>query len=145
MNSTIQCLRAIPELHAALNAYEGNPPAGGQARLTTEMRRLYQSMSQTTERMIPALFLQQLRTVAPQFAEQRPGQGYAQQGRTNKPLLCAKIFIDPESDAEECLGSILSSLRGASLAVPANDTSPAVNLIDKYIMGDMETEYDPLF
>ncbi|PVG00083.1 cysteine proteinase [Serendipita vermifera] len=122
MNSTIQCLRAIPELHTALDAYEGSAVGGGQGQLTTEMRRLYQSMRQTTERMIPALFLQRLRTVAPQFAEQRPGQGYAQQ------------------DAEECLGSILSSLRGASLAVPAKDTSPAVDLVEKYIMGEMETE-----
>lgn len=90
--------------------------------LTAEMRRLYQAMGQTTERMIPVVFLQKLRVVAPQFAEQRPGQGYAQQ------------------DAEECLGSILNSLRQSSLNVPAGVDSAPGGLVEKYLMGEMTTE-----
>jgi hypothetical protein len=80
MNSTVQVLRAIPELNTALDAYSPSPQAGQNGMLTAEMRRLYQNMGQTTEKIIPAMFLQRLRVVNPQFAEQRPGQGYAQQG-----------------------------------------------------------------
>lgn len=80
MNSTVQVLRAIPELSVALNSYSPTPQAGQNGVLASEMRRLYQNMGQTTEKVIPALFLQRLRVVNPQFAEQRPGQGFAQQG-----------------------------------------------------------------
>lgn len=80
MNSTVQALRAIPELQAALDSYQPNTQAGPTNALTSEMRRLYQNMSQTTDTIIPLMFLQRLRTVNPQFAEQRPGQGFAQQG-----------------------------------------------------------------
>jgi len=123
MNSTVQCLRTIPELQSALQAYTPSDQSGANGQLTAEMRRLYTAMGQTTERMIPAVFLQRLRIVAPQFAEQRPGQGYAQQ------------------DAEECLGSILNSLRQSSLNVPAQlDSTPGEGLVEKYLMGEMTTE-----
>ncbi|KAG8830802.1 deubiquitinating enzyme [Serendipita sp. 399] len=122
MNSTLQCLRTIPELEAALNRFTAGPPSGPSVALTSELRRLYEGMGQTTERMVPALFLQKLRVVAPQFAEQRPGQGYAQQ------------------DAEECLGSILSALRESHLKVQSDDSQPA-EFVEKYIMGEMMTEH----
>jgi hypothetical protein len=104
------------------------------------MRRLYQSMGQTTERMIPALFLQRLRVVAPQFAEQRPGQGYAQQGRRD-PTPCPIQPTHLAKDAEECLGSILNSLRQSSLNVPAESDSTPGGLVEKYLMGEMTTEF----
>ncbi|CCA66487.1 related to ubiquitin-specific protease [Serendipita indica DSM 11827] len=124
MNSTLQVLRTIPELNPALEQFTQTSQGGLGATLTAEMRRLYQSMNQTTDKMIPAVFLQRLRMVAPQFAEQRPGQGFAQQ------------------DAEECLTSILNALRESSLVVPPNgngEGSPK-NLVENYIMGEMTTE-----
>ncbi|SRR5258706_1780581 len=80
-----QALRAIPELQPALNSFTSAPgPAGG---LTAEMRKLYEGMNQTTEKFMPAIFLERLRQFAPQFAEFRLGQGYAQQGgRIYSPL-----------------------------------------------------------
>lgn len=80
MNSTVQFLRAIPELQAALNTFSSDTQANHDGHLTREMGNLFQNMGQTTERFIPVMFLQRLRLVAPQFAEQRPGIGYAQQG-----------------------------------------------------------------
>ena len=74
-----QALRAIPELQPALNSFSSAPGAAGG--LTAEMRRLYQNMNQTTEKFMPAIFIERLRQFAPQFAEFRPGQGYAQQGK----------------------------------------------------------------
>ncbi|KAG8838308.1 deubiquitinating enzyme [Serendipita sp. 400] len=123
MNSTLQCLRTIPELEIALRRFTATPQSGPNGMLTTELRRLYEAMSQTTDKMIPAIFLQKLRVVAPQFAEQRPGQGYAQQ------------------DAEECLGSILTAMRDSHLKVHTSDDSPPAELVEKYIMGEMTTEH----
>jgi ubiquitin carboxyl-terminal hydrolase 14 len=140
MNSTIQCLRTIPELQTALQAYSPGDQSDTNRQLTAEMRRLYQSMGQTTERMIPALFLQRLRVVAPQFAEQRPGQGYAQQGRRHPTPYPIQPTHLP-TDAEECLGSILNSLRQSSLNVPAELDSTPGGLVEKYLMGEMTTEF----
>lgn len=140
MNSTLQVLRTIPELHNALGSYAPSSQSSPDSRLTTEMHRLYHSMGKTTERMIPALFLQSLRTVAPQFAEQRPGQGYAQQGSPLILYLVNSFLLICELDAEECLGSILNSLRQSSLTVP-DGTGPPKSLVEKYLMGEMTTEY----
>lgn len=140
MNSTIQCLRTIPELQTALQGYSPGDQSDANRQLTAEMRRLYQSMGQTTERMIPALFLQRLRAVAPQFAERRPGQGFAQQGRRG-PTPYPVQPTNPPKDAEECLGSILNSLRQSSLNVPAELDSAPGGLVEKYLMGEMTTEF----
>lgn len=87
-----QALRAIPELQPALNSFTSAPgPAGG---LTAEMRKLYEGMNQTTEKFMPAIFLERLRQFAPQFAEFRPGQGYAQQGRRTYNRLRHNGFSD---------------------------------------------------
>jgi len=87
--------------------------------LTAEMRKLYESMNQTTEKFMPAIFLERLRQFAPQFAEFRPGQGYAQQ------------------DAEECLGAIFQSLRDSHVIVPATGGNVP---FEKYVMGEMTKE-----
>ncbi|GAA6018668.1 hypothetical protein JCM11491_001253 [Sporobolomyces phaffii] len=79
MNSTVQVLRAIPELQASLNS---SRVAGAQAdaQLTNSLRDLYQNMSKTTEGFPPFAFLNMLRQFAPQFAERSRQTGqYAQQ------------------------------------------------------------------
>lgn len=141
MNSTLQCLRTVPELQTALRAYNPDGQLDANRQLTAEMRRLYQGMGQTTERMIPVTFLQRLRIISPQFAEQRPGQGYAQQGtQIHRPAFICSVFSSSSTDAEECLGSILNSLRQSSLSVPAQANSASGGLVEKYLMGEMTTE-----
>lgn len=77
MNSTVQVLRAVPELHTALGSFTGRGDMNKD--LVSTMRDLYRTMGQTTEGIPPIAFLQLLRQVAPQFAETRQGH-YAQQG-----------------------------------------------------------------
>ena len=57
MNSTLQCLKAVPELKEALAAYV---PAGGfkEAALTRELGRLYKSMDSNTDAVTPMEFVQ---------------------------------------------------------------------------------------
>lgn len=49
------------------------------------------------------------------------------------------------TDAEECLGSIINSLRQSSLNVPAETDSAPGGLVEKYLMGEMTTECVCLF
>lgn len=82
MNASLQALRSIPELKTALTSHTPNSTtsSAGDARLTTQLRSLFNGMDQTTEAIPPYMFLQTLRTIAPQFAEQSQHGGYAQQG-----------------------------------------------------------------
>lgn len=113
MNATVQALRAIPELQAALNAYvfsfhvlhttmftQSHLPACRSTpsdTLPRSLRDLYNTMSNTTDGVTPFSFLQMLRQAAPQFAERARGSkggngildmgGYAQQGEFFSLLL----------------------------------------------------------
>jgi ubiquitin carboxyl-terminal hydrolase 14 len=130
-----QALRAIPELQPALNSFTSAPGVAGG--LTAEMRKLYTNMNQTTEKFMPAVFLERLRQFAPQFAEFRPGQGYAQQGERTPSVNKPKASLISSLDAEECLGAIFQSLRDSHVAVPA--TSGSIPF-EKYVMGEMTKE-----
>lgn len=93
MNSTIQVLRAIPELQDALSlprsANSSVQPSASQ--LTNQLANLYKSLSSTTEGYQPITFWQALRQHVPQFQEMRNGQ-------------------PAQQDAEEAWSSILSCL-----------------------------------
>ncbi|KDN47985.1 cysteine proteinase [Tilletiaria anomala UBC 951] len=139
LNSTLQVLRAIPELHIALGNFKASiGGADGESNLTASLRDLFKSMNQTTEAFHPFAFLTILRQVAPQFAEMsRPspggvGGGYAQQ------------------DAEEVWIRIINALQNAlpGLPPPSSD-SPAVStsvvttstaarkFVQQYMTGEM--------
>lgn len=126
LNSTLQALRAIPELNNALVKYE--PPRAGatgvmpQLDLTRQLRDLYKYMSETQEAYNPLAFLAALRRAFPQFAERsRTGEGYAQQ------------------DAEEAWSQIVSQLRQNLRVKDAPDSGDA-SFIDKYMAGEFTSE-----
>ncbi|KZP33186.1 cysteine proteinase [Athelia psychrophila] len=117
MNATVQSLRAIPELQAALLV----PHASNTSSpLPKSLSTLYANMARTTESVVPLAFLSTLRQVVPRFGEidRRGGQaGYAQQ------------------DAEECWGEITNSLREVPLEVGGGK-----KFIEAYLMGQMIRE-----
>lgn len=122
LNSTLQTLRAIPELQDSLVKYEYNSQDGtgalggmSQFDVTTQLKKLYKSMGETQQSFAPFTFIQALRQAYPQFAERsRTGEGFAQQ------------------DAEEAWTNILSQVRN-SLQVKDKDGSSAVSWVDKYM------------
>ncbi|KAK8067834.1 hypothetical protein PG996_006946 [Apiospora saccharicola] len=123
LNSTLQTLRAVPELQDALVKYEPSASGGGgfggitQLDLTRQLRDLYKNMSQTQEPYTPHGFLNALRSAFPQFAEQsRTGHGYAQQ------------------DAEEAWSQIVSQLR-QKLKVKEAPDAPEAPFVDNYMAG----------
>ncbi|GAA5962266.1 hypothetical protein JCM8115_004272 [Rhodotorula mucilaginosa] len=114
MNSTVQVLRAIPELQSALNSSQA-PASVPDAQLTRQLRDLYQSMERTTEAFPPLSFLNMLRQYAPQFAERSRQTGqYAQQ------------------DAQEAWGAILQAAKSSAL------TAEGGNFVEKSLTGEFE-------
>ncbi|KAL6721914.1 deubiquitinating enzyme [Lecanora helva] len=146
MNSTLQTLRAVPELQDQLLQYTGTGAGSsrgvdlsqyglpnsfaGSADITSSLRDLYKQMSETQEGFPPLMFLNALQTTFPQFAEKsKTGHGYAQQ------------------DAEEAWTQIISQLRqklkikdtpatsGSSSLSEGATTSNDISFIDKYLAG----------
>ncbi|KAI9737919.1 MAG: deubiquitinating enzyme [Cirrosporium novae-zelandiae] len=150
LNSTLQALRAVPELQQELMKYKPSPsdgPSGasilGDLRnsglgglgasmdLTESLRDLYKQMSETQEGFPPMMFLNALRSAFPQFAQKsRTGHGYAQQ------------------DAEEAWTNIITQLRqklkvkstsqGASGSA-SSDSQKDISFIDKYLAGRFDS------
>ncbi|KAK8251868.1 ubiquitin C-terminal hydrolase-like protein [Phyllosticta capitalensis] len=138
MNSTLQTLKAIPELQEELSRYKASGSGsagpsdlrsfglgglGASADLTEALRDLFKQMSETQQGFPPMMFLNALRTAFPQFAQQsRDGRGYAQQ------------------DAEEAWSQIVTQLR-QKLKTKEGDAGD-VSFIDKYMSGKFETHME---
>ncbi|WEW56725.1 deubiquitinating enzyme [Emydomyces testavorans] len=134
LNSTLQTLRALPELQEELLNYKApRPPpvsifstGATTTDLTASLRDLYKEMSETQEGFPPMVFLNALRSVFPQFAQKaRDGRGYAQQ------------------DAEEAWSQIVSQLR-QKLVIKDKDSDvqgagKETSFIDKYLSGRFDT------
>ena len=144
MNSTLQTLRAVPELQEQLLKYKGSnsgssrgfdpsqfglpgSSSSSSVDLASSLRDLYKQMSDTQEGFPPLMFLHALQTVYPQFAERaKTGHGYAQQ------------------DAEEAWTQILSQLRtklklkddsSSSSSSEPRPSAADVSFVDRYLAG----------
>ena len=85
MNSTLQCLRAVPELRDSLKQTQAQDLAGA-------LNSTYAQLDASTKPIEPATFVATLRSAFPQFAQRGRGGGFAQQ------------------DAEELYSSLLATL-----------------------------------
>ncbi|KAL4904692.1 hypothetical protein BDW74DRAFT_27700 [Aspergillus multicolor] len=139
LNSTLQTLRSVPELLEELHRYRPsrNAPAsnlsslsdlgigglGASMDLTSSLKDLFKQMAETQEGFPPIMFLNALRNVYPQFAQQdRNGHGYAQQ------------------DAEEAWSQIVTHLR-QKLVIKDGEGESAneVSFVEKYMGGRFES------
>lgn len=138
LNSTIQTLRGLPELQEELLKYKPNNSAnqslsslsnfglGGienSGDLAASLGDLFKQMSQTQDGVPPFVFLNALRNVYPQFAQQdRNGHGYAQQ------------------DAEEAWSQIVNQLRVKLTISDGNGESASqTSFVDKYMAGQFSS------
>ncbi|KAF3911231.1 hypothetical protein ABW20_dc0108680 [Dactylellina cionopaga] len=136
MNSTLQTLRSVPELHQVLESYRSDGGSSGRSSLfsslargsstdlTGSLRDLFQQMGDTTEGFPPLKFVNSLRLAFPQF-DQKDRQGhYAQQ------------------DAEECYSQILTTLRQTltdSSRGAENEEKDVGKFIEAYFAGKMKS------
>lgn len=124
LNSTLQVLRAIPELQDSLSHYEFQNHPGGQNLLNTssmnditaQLKALFIQMGKTTEDFAPMMFLRALRETFPQFNERsRTGHGFAQQ------------------DAEEAWSNILSQIRSKLKISAESGSQAAPSWVDRHM------------
>ncbi|SNX83511.1 related to ubiquitin-specific protease [Melanopsichium pennsylvanicum] len=122
LNSTLQVLRAIPELQTALGQFDGGlGGVDGEKNLTAALRDLYKNLSQTTEPFPPFAFLTILRQMAPQFAEMsRDGNTFAQQ--------------DAEEVWVRIIQALQNSLNGLSPQAAADSSR---KFVEQYLTGHM--------
>ncbi|KAI9268117.1 hypothetical protein BDA99DRAFT_356387 [Phascolomyces articulosus] len=119
MNSTLQCLRVMPELHTALDKYEGGlANVDNRGNLTASLRNLFKDLGRNSEGFPPLVFWQMLRQVFPQFSQ--TGQG----------------GVPMQQDAEECWSELISVLKAK---LPKDDTT-GHNFIEQYMTGEMQSE-----
>ena len=146
LNSTLQALRSVPELQDELSKYSASGSGsssnalaysqfglgglGGSVDLAASLRDLYKQMSETQEGFPPLMFLNNLRTAFPQFAQKsKSGRGYAQQ------------------DAEEVWSQIVSQLReklkikddSSKGDAPSSTSSAEISFVDRYLAGRFES------
>ncbi|KAK9761803.1 deubiquitinating enzyme [Basidiobolus ranarum] len=118
MNSTLQCLRVMPELKESLNQFNGNVVGGVDPsnNLVASLRDLFKQLDQSGDSIAPLVFLQMLRTVYPKFSQQEAGGIFMQQ------------------DAEECWTSLVSVLKEK-----LGSSTDAQNFVDQYMYGEFTT------
>lgn len=94
MNSTVQCLYAVPELKSALQSYTATGGSlDSNSKLTEAAKGLFSDLTRSAQAVHPLRFLLMLRERFPQFGEtNRQGQ-YSQQ------------------DAEECWTQLVYTLK----------------------------------
>jgi ubiquitin carboxyl-terminal hydrolase 14 len=122
MNSTLQCLRAITPLKDALNNHMRTAQLshGGDVTkiLPLALGKLFKDLDVSPDAVTPMQFTHAFRTAFPQFAQKSPQGQFMQQ------------------DAEECLGSLFTTLGNELKAVP--DGLAGNNTIDALFGGDMQ-------
>lgn len=127
MNSTLQCLRKIPELREGLKALPAAAPPGDvDKQMAVEARNLFRAMDSAKDAQPPFSFLTKLHSKYPQFAEKGEHGGLMQH------------------DAEECWNAVLMSF---ARSVPRSDAgagdvpSQENSLISELFQGVMETRF----
>lgn len=102
MNSTLECVRFVPELRSALTEWRGpSGPAAADATVavTGELKGLMVELENSVEPVRPLRFLARLRQAFPQFAE------------------IGRNGIPKQQDAEEFMGGLMTCL-GNALTTP---------------------------
>jgi len=115
MNSTLQCLRFVPELRSKLAAR----PA--EVDVTASLATTYAKLDASTRAVAPAQFVHALRTTFPQFAQRGRSGGFAQQ------------------DAEELYSSLLAEL-ARGLGDAAVDDLFGLDLVETLACDESEAE-----
>lgn len=126
MNSTLQCLRAVPELRTALNDLQSTTPAmrDGNTWLATSLAQSFNEIDSVAESYPPVGFVTALRRTYPQFDEvDQRSMGHKQQ------------------DADELYNNVMTSLSNV-LTKPTSDVdiSGTGNVVDALFQIRYETK-----
>lgn len=130
LNSTIQCLKAVPELKEALKTFfekltmtDMNSRNASSHSITASLGSLYKEMEEGSV-VTPFLFVQVFRTTFPRFAIKSQGGDFQQQ------------------DASECWTELIRMLQEqlpAKKDPASNENSPYKSLISQFFGGTFES------
>lgn len=98
LNSTLQAIRAIPEVHQALTEFTPSSSSSSfvpESRVANSLKNLFITIDNTPNAVPPLEVISNLRILAPQFAERDQRGQYAQQ------------------DADEAWTQLVQALRAA--------------------------------
>lgn len=111
MNSTLQCLYAVPELRQALQEYPAAASSlDSNSKLTEAAKGLFADLNRSAQAVHPLRFLLMLRERFPQFGEQNRQGQYSQQ------------------DAEECWTQLVYTLKETVKVSLCHSTANAVHI-----------------
>ncbi|XP_028329143.1 ubiquitin carboxyl-terminal hydrolase 14 [Gouania willdenowi] len=137
MNATVQCLRSVPELKAALRRYSGALRSSGanapSQYITAALRDLYETMEKTSSSLPPIILLQFLHMAFPQFAEKGDQGQYLQQD-ANECWLQMMRVLQQKLEPLESETSMETQPEGG-----AASSSEKKNFIDQYFGVEFET------
>jgi len=123
MNSTLQCLRAVPELRTSLRGVMSNsggqPSANPSNAFARTLAQTFEVLDSSVEAVPPAAFVEVLRRLEPQFAE-RNQRGYMQQ------------------DAQELFGAVYRHVASA-----ATETKDFFSITIEEELKNTEAEEEP--
>lgn len=124
MSATVQCLRAMPELRAALRLSSSSLEQDHQLNVVPALATLFKELGASTDGVSPIVFLNILRLAYPQFAERG--------GRSGGMM---------QQDAEECWVSIVSALREGLTGLNSDGKSlkGGTKFVDQYMTGLVQT------
>jgi len=123
LNSTLQCLKAIPELDEAVKTYGGAVAEDTDHNVTVSLRDLFKTLDHTNQPVPPMLFVHLFRSAFPQF-NQRTERGYAQQ------------------DAEECWSTLVRALSQKLPAIKlGGETAARTNAVNQLFSGEIVSTY----
>jgi len=138
MNATVQCLRSVPELKAALRRYSGALRSSGanapSQYITAALRDLYETMDKTSSSLPPIILLQFLHMAFPQFAEKGDQGQYLQQD-ANECWLQMMRVLQQKLEPQEPETPMETDTSGESGAAATSKK----NLIDQYFGVEYET------
>lgn len=125
MNSTVQCLRAIPELKSGLLRYQTEAGRAAQTDRTATMvglmGRMFQELDLASSAVTPSAFVQVFRLLYPQFAQRGDSGHFMQQ------------------DADECLGTFMQAIGSRVEAKYGPDVASNENLARQLFGFEIET------
>jgi ubiquitin carboxyl-terminal hydrolase 14 len=108
LNSSVQCLRRIPELKAALTSYQVTNTNDIAARFTREFGNVIEKLETTAGAVTPLAFVMAVRSTFPQFNQMDESHNYRQQ------------------DADECWNSLLGVVGTKLRCLTAEGTEASV-------------------
>lgn len=125
LNATVECLRYMPELRAALNPIRNNS-------LTTLLKNTFQQMDQSAAPIAPYPFVSGLRTNFPQFAEMNEQRtGFSQQDADEFYNTLMNVVQNDVNQTDNNFRSLLGLQLEQQLKCQQSEDEPVVTLYEE--------------